>query len=164
MANLPGYHEFYDADTVIPKDGLLNFDDFKTQALIHDRGLQDAKLNVMFWGKARNGVLNFEQYSVIMKKIKTDAVSKMFGDKMAAKMTNPDFKIFNSADTSDPKDGYLTFDEWKTEAEHFMPTATHEELQADFDQFKNTDTSDENADDMINFEEFEKAIKKVRER
>ena len=30
MVNLPGFKEFYEADTVNPKDSLLNFDDFKT--------------------------------------------------------------------------------------------------------------------------------------
>ena len=104
MANLPGFKEFYDADTIKPKDNLLNFDDFKTQALIADASLKDSKLNVIFWGTARNGVLNFEQYSRVMKKIKNDVALRLFGKEMAHKLESPDFHIFHDADTSDPKD------------------------------------------------------------
>ena len=83
---------------------------------------------------------------------------------MAKMMKNPDWIMFNNADDSDPKDGFLTFQNWRNEALKVMPLATDEQLQAFFDQFKNTDTENENTEDLINFQEFEKAIGKVREK
>ena len=72
--------------------------------------------------------------------------------------------MFNKADTSDPKDGYLSFDNWRLEALKVMPLASEQQLQTYFDNLKNTDTDDENMEDLLNFNEFEKAIGKVREK
>ena len=61
---------------------------------------------------------------------------------------NPDFKLFYKADSSSPKDWYLTFDEWKVEAQKILPTASSEEFQTYFDSYKRTDTNDSNIEKL----------------
>ena len=59
---------------------------------------------------------------------------------------------------------YLTLNDWKVVAKNIMPLATKDEIKAYFDQFKNTDTSDVNADDLLTFREFTKALENLREK
>lgn len=54
----------------------------------------------------------------------------------------------------------MTYEEWKVEALKFMPLATEEELKAVWDDFKDSDTKNGSA--LFTFEEFEKALEKVR--
>lgn len=45
LANTPGFKEFYEADTISPKDQKLNLKDFKIMARKEDREATDFKLS-----------------------------------------------------------------------------------------------------------------------
>ena len=45
-----------------------------------------------------------------------------------ALVKEPDFKLFTENDSSSPKDGYMTFEDWKTEALKIWLLATGDEL------------------------------------
>ena len=143
---LPGFKEFYAADTLEPKDEKLNFTDFRVLVMTMFPDEIKETIKAAFDMATNNrDTIEFHQYEKSLLYIK-----------------NPDFKLFYQSDSSSPKDWYLTFDEWKVEAQQILPTASSEEFKAYFDGFKSTDTKDSNIEEL-KFEEFTKALMAVRD-
>lgn len=127
----------------------MNFTDFK---ILVSKDFPDAK----YYG--------FDIFKAAFDKATNDAETityEQYNVGLNSYMKNPDFKSFTQSDSSNPKNGHLSFSDFKGEAKRFWLLATDDELQAIFDEFKTSDSNDKKVDEL-NYEEFTKAIEKVR--
>ena len=69
-------------------------------------------------------------------------------------LKNPEFKIFYDADTVEPKDQKLNFEDWKVLASAAYPQATEEDLQTYF--------SSASTGELLDFTQYEEVMIKVK--